>query len=571
MANQTVYPFGPGGQLPSGIAIADDLNTRSANITLSAKQGAILGDTVFGREEATIVVSTTSCGGRITDAGIWSTTNNNLYYGAIVDVSAYRGRTLREVAGAGGSCAFIRSGFTAGAAVEFANGWSADQTTEAGSVNDFVVPDDAVYFYYYVRSDKTYYQPQTIAILAIQGFDDLKQALADTDEKLAEETSIVSGEIRGSSIPSCGGSISNENKWASVANYYGGVVDVRASRGHVVKILANASNGGSYTFLKQGFTAIRDSPDYASGYNSTLPMTAGQEYDLVVPDDAVYLYVYLRSLATDYTPQTITMSESVKTALAGIIEKVNATSGESLSLFSYNIGHFSLGVQKNSTITASDYASKVDAFRALLSAAKPDIYGLLEYSATFGKNTAGSDVLTKDELFSFMQTEFESNQKNYACYALFGAPRIPIYNVKTNDFDCLANETITHTSAVKAEDYRYISADLYAFGVSVKLVVTHLAFDTNRPGVLQEAQINELLSKYDDSDYVIMMGDWNYDDFSQFTDAGYSLANDGTFKTYPAGGTALDNICVKGLKIANTKMIASPLSDHYPLLCRVYM
>ena len=50
MANKTVYPFGPGGQLPSGYPIADDLNTNSAQQALSAKQGMILGDEVFGTD-----------------------------------------------------------------------------------------------------------------------------------------------------------------------------------------------------------------------------------------------------------------------------------------------------------------------------------------------------------------------------------------------------------------------------------------------------------------------------------------------------------------------------------------
>lgn len=568
MANQTIYPFGTDGQLPSSIGIIDDLSTGGAGKALSAQQGVVLGNAVFGREGVTLEVSTTSCGGRITDTGTWKYEGN--YYGAVIDVSAYRGRTLREVAGNGGSCAFVKSGFVNNAPVEFAQGWSAYQLTEAGSVNDFIVPADAVYFYYYVRSSNTYYTPQAISILAIEGLPDIKEKVSDIEEQLIDETSVVSDTIQGSDLVSCGGSISNENKWASFSNYYGGLVDVRASRGHLVKILANANNGGVYTFLKQGFTAVGDAPDYATGYNSTLPMTAGQEYELIVPDDAVYLYVYLRSRGTYYTPQTIALYMSLKNKVSELEGEIALNSGESLSLFSYNIGHFSLGVSKNSTITASDYVSKVDAFRALLSTAKPDIYGLLEYSAIFGKNTSGVNVNTKDELFNFEKTEFESTQMNYACYALFGGEGIQLYNVKINDFDCLANETITHTTAVTAQDYRYISADLYAFGVSIKLIVAHLAFDTNRPGVLQEAQIEELITKYANDPYVIMMGDWNYEDFTQFTDAGYSLANDGSFKTYPSGGTALDNICVKGLSIGSVKMPISGLSDHYPLLCKIY-
>ena len=44
MANQTVYPYGQGGQLPSGYPIADDLKTNSAQYALSAKQGVVIDE-----------------------------------------------------------------------------------------------------------------------------------------------------------------------------------------------------------------------------------------------------------------------------------------------------------------------------------------------------------------------------------------------------------------------------------------------------------------------------------------------------------------------------------------------
>ena len=43
MSNQTVYPFGPDGQLPGGIGIVNDLTTGGANKALSAEQGKIIG------------------------------------------------------------------------------------------------------------------------------------------------------------------------------------------------------------------------------------------------------------------------------------------------------------------------------------------------------------------------------------------------------------------------------------------------------------------------------------------------------------------------------------------------
>lgn len=48
MANKTVYPYGQGGQLPSGYPIADDLNTNSTQQALSAKQGTIIKPYIMG-------------------------------------------------------------------------------------------------------------------------------------------------------------------------------------------------------------------------------------------------------------------------------------------------------------------------------------------------------------------------------------------------------------------------------------------------------------------------------------------------------------------------------------------
>lgn len=46
MSNTTIYPYGRGGSLPDGIAIADDLVTNDAQKALSAKQGKVLNDKI---------------------------------------------------------------------------------------------------------------------------------------------------------------------------------------------------------------------------------------------------------------------------------------------------------------------------------------------------------------------------------------------------------------------------------------------------------------------------------------------------------------------------------------------
>ena len=68
---------------------------------------------------------------------------------------------------------------------------------------------------------------------------------------------------------------------------------------------------------------------------------------------------------------------------------------------------------------------------------------------------------------------------------------------------------------------------------------------------------------------MIVCGDWNTEIYSLLKNAGYALANDGSLKTFPSKGYALDNIAVKGLEISDVRMIKTDLSDHYPLVCRI--
>lgn len=49
MANKTVYPYGTGGQMPSGIPVVNDLITGGADKALSAEQGKVLNEKVIAQ------------------------------------------------------------------------------------------------------------------------------------------------------------------------------------------------------------------------------------------------------------------------------------------------------------------------------------------------------------------------------------------------------------------------------------------------------------------------------------------------------------------------------------------
>lgn len=510
-----------------------------------------------------------SCGATINNENKWFVSSN--YYGGLVDVTNYRGYTARILANPSvhSSYAFLKSGVSGGNTPNYATGYSQPSSIPAGTEVSVVIPSDAVYLYVYLQSPGTDFRPTSITFIPPgtqqTRLEAIEEDISELSAEIKTKTSVAES-VDTASLESCGGSINNSTKkWVSVSGYYGSLIPITGAERVTIK--ANSSRGASYTFLKTGIS-VGDDANFASGYSGIVSINAGTEKNVQVPADAVLFYVYLQSPGADYRPQAIT----IFSLLSSRVKELEKEVGDHLSLFTYNIGHFSLGARTNSTITAAQYPGKVDAFRALLSTQKPNVFGVVEYSAIFGKNSAGVNVNTKDELFNFQDVEFESSQMNYACYALFGN-NVPLYNIAINDFDCLANETITHTTLITAQDYRYISADMYAFGLSIKLIVTHLAFDSNRPGVLQTAQINELISKFSSYDYVVMMGDWNVSQFSEFNafeNAGYILANDGSLITYPSSNKALDNIVVKGLSISHVKVINSPLSDHYPLLCYIH-
>ena len=143
-----------------------------------------------------------------------------------------------------------------------------------------------------------------------------------------------------------------------------------------------------------------------------------------------------------------------------------------------------------------------------------------------------------------------------------------------NEFECNKDATITHTTAIKATDYYYISADLNVGGETVKLVVCHLAFDNNlNPDTVNQNQIYELIEKYQGYKNVVMIGDWNCKDFNTFnifTENGYKLGNSNSAAvTYPGGNLSLDNVIYKGVEVSKFKIHETSLSDHYAISCKV--
>lgn len=237
-------------------------------------------------------------------------------------------------------------------------------------------------------------------------------------------------------------------------------------------------------------------------------------------------------------------------------------SAQGIVLSTWNIGHFANGKKNHSLINVRDYYVKVKELRAVLEdSIGADVLCINEYSAVLGIDSDLKKRETKRVLLNKYTTKKEGRLMGFSCNSIFSNLRLK--NVKEYQF----NSSLPFLKETpRAANYYYLCSDLYINGEKVKLICAHT---TSSAYKICRAQINELIQKFEAYDKVIMCGDWNTANFSQFKNSGYSMANDGSIVTYPSKSYALDNIVVKGLIISDVRVVKTDLSDHYPLVCRI--
>lgn len=246
---------------------------------------------------------------------------------------------------------------------------------------------------------------------------------------------------------------------------------------------------------------------------------------------------------------------------------VEAKKKRDFVLCTWNIGHFSNGSKPYSLIKPNSYEESLRLYRSFLyNEISPDVICVNEYNRVFsGEGNGMNSYLTSSLLFNEFKRKFVGSSLPPICNALFSNIRIR----KPRIFYFESLNRPENGISFKIRDNYYIETDLYLSGNKVKLVFFHLLYLSEIPETLQRIQIQELVEMYDKTDKVILCGDWNTGKYSLLKDAGYVLANDGSFKTYPSKGYPLDNIAVKGMEISDVRMINTNLSDHNPLVCRI--
>ncbi len=349
--------------------------------------------------------------------------------------------------------------------------------------------------------------------------------------------------------------VTSSNKFAIMQNYLGAVIDLEGISYDTVTITRDdAVSEMGYAFLT-ALPVDKEVPSYAKGYDMVI-WDKNDTATLFIPEDARYLYVYYYDCGVTYLPSSIVFC--------------NTAAPTTFTVASWNIGHYSMGESRNTKITDEQYAAEKVKYDAYLDSLGADILILNEYSKMFTPKNAAR------YLFLDYGCPFEGEQRNYSCNALYS--KLPLKNVTLREFACNTPETVLHTTVIKATDYYYITGELTVDGKTVTIVGLHLAFHDNLyPDTVCIAQMDELLATFADTERVIILGDWNAyhaEYYDRFAEAGYTVANDGSYLTCTGSKTGglewpVDNIIVKGVTMTDFHVVNTSLSDHIAVVATI--
>lgn len=209
MANQTVYPFGTDGLLPSSIGIIDDLTTGGADKALSAEMGKTLNGnlTQLGQILQPEFISHTISIGSSYDISVsinrdslkWETKPSSYNYMLIPVVP---GRTYIITTRSNRNCYATMLAEGAGIVgndVQFATGWTSVLRLAMNTVTTWVAPADAQYLYLQRVNNNTTVTPSSLVEQYIDSvIGDLENSINNLNasaQKTEELSVIQSGHI----------------------------------------------------------------------------------------------------------------------------------------------------------------------------------------------------------------------------------------------------------------------------------------------------------------------------------------------------------------------------------------
>lgn len=311
MANQTVYPYGTGGSLPSSVGIVNDPYTGGADKAASAETVKELNEQI--NDISTVELSAFSeVEAFITNNNVWVSGNSNNRC-KFVPVVAGHTYVITAKSNVYASFAFLTNdSHTNGETPSFSEGTSR-QNIGVGNKRIVTIPSDTTYLYIAVLADSTDITPDSV-LRVVSRIDSV-----DFDAIMPYFLNVSDySQVR--AYPA------NTGKWvtdSSTYQYYG--VFIPCNPGQSFELASTTIV--RYCFLKSDSHVKNEDVDYASGYSGNPVATASGGGTVTAPGDASFLYIVssMSGDGRDLLPLQIrttanTVEDIVSTTASSLIE-----------------------------------------------------------------------------------------------------------------------------------------------------------------------------------------------------------------------------------------------------------
>ena len=200
MANETIYPYGAGGTLPSNIGLVNDYVTGGANVALTAQAGKDLNEdirTILGTDIDISSIPKKSKGYIDSSTNKYSASASNT--GSFLAVTV--GQKYRITAPEGITCsyAFVTSDTVSGSTTPpYVSGTSRNGLS-AGSTVVVIIPDTCTYLQFNRDYGSSPHTPQSIILLDDQRLTKIEEDIDDINEHfpdISEQFDIINKDVK---------------------------------------------------------------------------------------------------------------------------------------------------------------------------------------------------------------------------------------------------------------------------------------------------------------------------------------------------------------------------------------
>ena len=487
-------------------------------------------------------------GSFIRTSGLYDWSAEKLYWGTFVYVGHLRGKVLTFVSTQYTlRIAFLKSrAYAENVVPRYCEGTSLINKNSTGTYQ-FTVPDDCMWMYIYSYSDGTFLRYN------ITYEDD---GVRTDNFQVTEKVNLYSLELKNCAFLTTG-------KWydTNITNYKHIAVPVTPKE--YIRIRGTLLY---YVFVSSAYTGNYSNGDdvpYVTNYKCHY--TYGGEEVVQVPSNAAYVIINAKGDTAVGVEDALKYISFERGNLVKCFnETKERTNSNRLRIASWNIGHFALGTNYDTAITAGTYPTMSAKWRDKINSLNADILCCCEYNTNIVNSTSTANrVLAQRTVFSLYK------------YAMVGSKPSATSYMQTAIFSQFLTRCygeFTYKNVVQVG--RYAAATVVNLGGrDVVIVSTHLDWDQGEHGAEYRAtQMAQLKSMFSNYPYVVICADWNVissDEYATFTDDGWKAANVGymgVINTHPAGDSPsgpIDNIICKGVNIKQVGIINdAELSDH---------